>query len=107
MEKGGPLSPSIEMAIELVRIRKAQQYDAHTVPERLTREKPCNTLASVCPAFSNLMRNTSPVIDDGAFVSVPQAPSSHAPSNVATSVTPLSLYSAVALVNLLRMTYRT
>ena len=49
VEKGGPLAPSAEMAIELIRIRTAQQYPmlmATLFPGDLaTREKPYDSLA--------------------------------------------------------------
>ena len=51
VEKGGPLAPSAEMAIELVRIRTAQQYPMLRpimFPGNLaTRDKPYDSLASM------------------------------------------------------------
>ena len=88
VKKGGPLAPSAEMAIELVRIRTAQQYPMlmpTLFPEDLaTREKPYDSLASMWTAFADLKHNTSPAIDGGAFASVPQASSLHAPPTVST-----------------------
>ena len=75
VEKGGPLAPSAEMAIELVRIRTAQQY-LMLMPtlfpgDLATREKPYDSLALMWTAFANLKHNTSPAIDGGAFASAP------------------------------------
>ena len=77
VEKGGPLAPSATMAIELVRIRTAQQYPT-LMPtlfpgDLATREKPYASLASMWTAFSDLKHNTSPAIDGDAYSSVPQA----------------------------------
>ena len=88
VEKGGPLAPSAEMAIELVRIRTAQQYPM-LMPtlfpgDLATREKPYGSLASMWTAFANLKHNTSPAIDGGASASAPQASSLHAPPTIAT-----------------------
>ena len=57
VEKGGPLAPSAEMAIELVRIRTAKQYPM-LMPtlfpgDSATREKPYNCLASMWTAFAD------------------------------------------------------
>ena len=91
VEKGGPLAPSAEMAIELVRIRTAQQYPMlrpTLFPGDLaTREKPYDSLASMWTAFADLKHNTSPAIDGGAFASAPQASSLHSPPTVATPAT--------------------
>ena len=82
VEKGGPLAPSATMAIELVRIRTAQQYPT-LMPtlfpgDRATREKPYASLALMWTAFADLKYNTSPAINGDAFASAPQVPSSHA-----------------------------
>ena len=58
VEKGGPLAPSATMAIELVRIRTAQQYPT-LMPtlfpgDRATREKPYASLALMWTAFADL-----------------------------------------------------
>ena len=71
VEKGGPLAPSAEMTIELVRVRTAQQYPM-LMPtlfpgDLATREKPYDSLASMWTAFADLKHNTSPAIDGGAF----------------------------------------
>ena len=91
VEKGRPLTPSAEMAIELVRIKTTQQYPM-LMPtlfpgDLATREKPYDSLASMCTAFADLKHNTSPAIDGGAFASAPQASSLHAPPTVATPAT--------------------
>ena len=88
VEKDGPLAPSAEMAIELVRIRKAQQCPM-LMPtlfpgDLATREKLYDSLASMWTAFVDLKHNTSSTIDGGAFPSAPQASSLHAPPTVAT-----------------------
>ena len=79
------------MAIELVRIRTAQQYPMlmpTLFPGDLsTREKSYVTLASMWAAFGNLKHNTSPALDGDAFASAPQASSLHAPPTVAVSTT--------------------
>ena len=58
VEKGGPLAPSAEMAIELVQIRTAQQYlmlRPTLFPGDLaTREKPYDSLASMWTAFADV-----------------------------------------------------
>ena len=83
VEKGGPLAPSATMAIELVRIRTAQQCST-LMPtlfpgDRATREKPYASLALMWTAFADLKHNTSPAIDGDAFASASQVPSFHAP----------------------------
>ena len=88
VEKGGPLAPSATMAIELVRIRTAQQYPT-LMPtlfpgDRATREKPYASLALMWTAFADLKHNTSPAINGDAFASAPQVPSSHAPPPINT-----------------------
>ena len=94
VEKGGPLAPSAEMAIELVRLRTAQPYPM-LMPtlfpgDLATREKPCDSLSSMWTAFANLKHNTLPAIGGGAFASTPQASSLHAPPTTATPVTSVS-----------------
>ena len=88
VEKGGSLAPPEEMAMELVRVRTAQQYPM-IMPtlfpgDLATREKPYDSLASMRTAFPDLKHNTSPAIDGGAFASTPQASSLQAPPTVAT-----------------------
>ena len=88
VEKGGPLAPSATMAIELVRIRTAQQYPT-LMPtlfpgDRATREKPYASLALMWTAFADFKHNTSPAINGDAFASAPQVPSSHAPPPINT-----------------------
>ena len=89
VEKGGPLAPSATMAIELVRIRTAQQYPT-LMPtlfpgDRATREKPYASLALMWTAFVDLKHNTSPAINGDAFGSAPQVSSSHAPPTINVS----------------------
>ena len=71
-DKGGPLAPSPEMAMELVRIRTAQQYPMlmpTLFPGVLaTRERPYDSLATLWIVFANLKHSTSPTIDGDAFV---------------------------------------
>ena len=86
VEKGGPLAPSAAMAIELVRIRTAQQYPM-LMPtlfpgDLATRETPYVTLASMWTAFGDLKHNMSPAIDGDAFASASRTPSSYAPPTV-------------------------
>ena len=83
VEKGGPLAPSATMAIELVRIRTAQQHPA-LMPtlfpgDRATREKPYGSLALMWTVFADLKHNTSPAINGDSFASALQASSPHAP----------------------------
>ena len=87
VEKGGPLAPSSAMAIELVRIRTAQQYPM-LMPtlfpgDLATREKPYITLASMWTAFNDLKHSMSPAIDGDAFASAARASGSHALPTVA------------------------
>ena len=87
VEKGGPLAPSAAMAIELVRIRTAQQYPMLMLTlfpgDLATREKPYVTLTSMRTVFNDLKHNMSPAIDGGAFSSATRTSSSHAPPTVA------------------------
>ena len=82
VEKGGPLAPSADTAIELVRIRTAQQYPmlmSTLFPgEFATKERPFCTLALMWTAFANLKHNTTPAINGDDFTSASQASSSHA-----------------------------
>ena len=70
VDKGGPLAPSPEMAVELIRIRTAQQYPMLIrtfFPGGLaTRERPHDSLATLWTVFVNLKHNTSPAIDGDA-----------------------------------------
>ena len=75
------------MAIELVRIRTAQQYPM-LMPtlfpgDLATREKPYVTLASMWTAFGDLKHNMSPAIDGEDFASASRTSISHAPPTVA------------------------
>ena len=71
-----PLAPSPEMAMELIRIRTAQQYPMlmpTLFPGVLaTRERPYDSLATLWTVFANLKHNTSPAIDGDAFATAPQ-----------------------------------
>ena len=82
VDKGGPLAPSPEMAMELIRIRTAQQFPIlmpTLFPCNLdTREKPYDSLATFSTVFAHLKHNTSPAIDGNTFSSALQGPSSHA-----------------------------
>ena len=83
VEKGGPLAPSAEMAIELVRIRTTQQYPMlmpTLFPGELATRRPYCTLASVWTAFANLKHITTPVINGDESTSASQALSSQAPT---------------------------
>ena len=87
VEKDGLLAPSVATAIELVRIRTAQQYPM-LVPTLLpgdlaTRAKHYVTLALMWTAFGDFKHNMSPAIDSDAFASAPRTSSSHAPPTVA------------------------
>ena len=87
VEKGALLAPSAAMAIELVRIRAAQQYSM-LMPtlfpgDFVTREKPYVSLASMWTAFGDLKHNISLAIDGDAFASTPHASSPHVPPTVA------------------------
>ena len=89
VEKGGPLAPSSAMAIELVRIRTAQQYPM-LMPtlfpgDLATREKPYVTLASMWTAFNDLRHNMSPAIDGDAFASATRTSGSQAPPDCSRS----------------------
>ena len=91
VDKGDSLAPSVEMAIELIRLRTAQPYPI-LMPtlfpgDLATREKPYDSIVSMWTAFANLKHNTLPAIDGGAFSSTPQASSLHAPPTTATPVT--------------------
>ena len=89
VEKGGPLAPSAAMAIELVRIRTAQQYST-LMPtlfpgDLATRENPYVTLASMWTTFGDLKHNMPPAIDGDAFASAPRTSSLHDPPTIAVS----------------------
>ena len=61
-DKRGPLAPSPDMAMELTRIRTAQQHPTlmpTLFPWKLaTQEKPYDLLASLWVAFAHLKHNT-------------------------------------------------
>ena len=71
VDKGAPLAPSPVMAMELIRIRAAQQYSM-MIPTLFpgvlaTRERPYDSLATLWTVFANLKHNTSPAIDGDTF----------------------------------------
>lgn len=73
VDKGGPLAPLANKAIEFVQIRTAQQYPT-LMPtlfpgEFATKERPYDSLASTWTAFAILKYNTSPAIDGNEFAS--------------------------------------
>ena len=81
VDKGGSLAPSPEMAMELIRSRRAQQYPMlipTLFPGNLaTREMPYDSLATLWSVFAYLKLNTSPAIDGDVFAPVPQSSTSH------------------------------
>ena len=83
VDKGGPLAPSPEMAMELIRIRTAQQYPMlmpTLFPGNLaTRERPYASLATLWTVFVHLKHNTSPAIDGDVFA--PASPNSSSYAN--------------------------
>ena len=76
VHKGGPLASSLDMAMELIRIRTAQQYPMlmpTLFPGNLvTQEKPYDSLATLWNVFAHLRHNTSPAKDGDAFEPAPQ-----------------------------------
>ena len=80
VDKGGPLAPSPDMAMDLICIRTAQQYPM-LMPtlfpgNSATQEKPYDSLATLWTVFAHLKHNTSPAIDSEAFAPAPQGLSS-------------------------------
>jgi hypothetical protein len=77
VDKGGLLAPPPEMAMELIRIRTAQQYPMLMpilFPGVLaTRERPYDSLATLWTVFAHLKHNTSPAIDGDAFATAHNA----------------------------------
>ena len=74
--KGVPFAPSPEMAMELIRIRTAQQYLV-LMPTLFsgvlaTRERPYDSLATLWTVFANLKHNLLPAIDGDAFATAHQ-----------------------------------
>ena len=71
VDKGGPLAPSPDMAMEHIRIRTAQQYPTlmHTLfaGKLAMQEKPYDSLAALWVVFAHLKHNTSPAIDGDVF----------------------------------------
>ena len=94
VDKGGPLAPSPDMAMELIRIRTAQQYATlmpTLFPDKLaTQEKSYDSLAALWVAFAYLKHNTSPAIDGDAFSSANQGLSSLIYYVAASSISPVT-----------------
>ena len=94
VDMGGPLAPSPDMAMELVRIRAAQQYPTlmpTLFPGKLaTQEKPYDSVAALWVAFAHLKPNTSPAIDCDAFSPANQGLSSLSHDVAASSVSPVT-----------------
>ena len=92
VDKGGPLAPSPDMAMELIRIRVTQQYPTlmpTLFPGKLaTPENPYDSLAALWFAFAPLKHNTSPAIDGDAFSPANKGLSSHTDHVAAPSVSP-------------------
>ena len=92
VDKGGPLVPSPEMAMELIRIRTAQQYPMLTptlFPGILaTEERPYDPLATLWTVFAHLKHITSPAIDGDAFSPAHKGLSSYTHHAVASSNLP-------------------
>ena len=83
VDKGGPFVPSPEMAMELIHIRKVQQYPMLMMPTLFsgvlaTRERPYDPLATLWTVLAHLKHNTSPAIDSDAFASVIEGLNFHA-----------------------------
>ena len=91
VDKGGPLAPSPEMAMGLIRIRTAQHYPMLMLtlfPGNLaTRERPYASPATLWTMFSHLKHNTSPAIDGDVFAPAPQNSSSYAHSPSGSPIT--------------------
>ena len=92
VDKGGPLTPSPDMAMELISIRTARQYPTlmpTLFPGKLaTQEKPYDSLAASWVAFAHLKHNTSTAIDDDAFLPANKGLSSHTHHVAAPSISP-------------------
>ena len=94
VDKGGPLAPSPDMAMELIRIHTAQQYPTlmpTLFPGTLaTQEKPYDSLAALWIAFAHVEHNTSPTIDGDAILPANQALSSLTHHAAASSISPVT-----------------
>ena len=92
VDEGGPLAPSPEMAMELIRVCTAQQYPMLMLTlfpgDLATREKPYDSLATLWTAFAHLKHNTSPAIDGDAFSPAHKGLSSHTHHVAASSISP-------------------
>lgn len=87
--EGCRLALSSDMAIELVRIRTAQQYPMlmpKLFPGELATRERHNDCLAIWTTFFGLNNNTTSAINGDAFASVSQAPNSHVPYHVTISV---------------------
>ena len=92
VDKGGPLAPSPDMAMDLICIRTAQQYPT-LMPtlfsgKLATPEKPYGSLAALWVAFAHVKHNTSPAIDGDAFSPANKGLSSDTHHVAAPSISP-------------------
>ena len=94
VDKGGPLAPSPDMAMELIHIRTAQQYPMlmpTLFPGNLaTQEKPYDSLATLWTVFAHLNHNASPAIDGDAFSPAHQVLSSVTHQMATSSDSPIT-----------------
>ena len=92
VDKGRPLAPAPDMAMELIRIRTAQQYPTlmpTLFPGKLaTQKKPYDSLAALWVAFAHFKHNTSPAIDGDVFSPANKGLSSHTHHLAAPSISP-------------------
>ena len=93
VDKGGPLAPSSDMAMELIRILTAQQYPT-LMPtlfpgKPATQKKPYDSLAALWVAFVHLKHNTSSAIDGDAFTPANKCLSSLTHHVAASSISPV------------------
>ena len=94
VDKGGPLAPSPEMAMELIRIRTAQLYPT-LIPTLFpgilaTRERTYDSLTTLWTVFAHLKHNTSPAIDGDAFSPARKSLSSYTHQVAASSNSPIT-----------------
>ena len=92
VDKGRPLAPTPDMAMELIRIRTAQPYPTlmpTLFPGKLTtQEKPNDSLAALWVAFAHFKHNTSLAIDGDVFSPANKGLSSHTHHVAAPSISP-------------------
>ena len=94
VDKGGPLAPSPEMAMKFIRFRTAQLYPM-LMPTLFTgnlatRERPYDSLATLCTMFAHLKHKNSPDIGGDVFAPVLQGSSSHTHSLATFSGSPIT-----------------